>query len=425
MIKKITIILSLTLFLIFLSYLTYLKNEKPKDYLRAFNLIEYVTPQIFHSTIKMWVNNKTNNNRIQNDYNKVFLPETQYVKLDFKKISLSFLKKTDVGYTNVFSKKPFYIDIYKKYLFVMSKNNNLYYKLINELYDESKKFKKINLNIKTNDIKDIYIDQNHIYVSYVKVYNNCKYLYLAKAKINLENLIFQDIFDIKDECMGSIQAGRIQKITKKNIPYILLATSADSLKNDDEKDSKPQSEKSLYGKIIAINDKDYSFKIYTKGHRNILGLTVTNNTILATENGPFGGDEINIISENKNYGWDIASTGKKYRNRNDSNINEYLDHASSGFEEPIFSFIPSLGISEIIKIDDKFHNDWNGNFLIGTLNNRHLFRVKINILLKKIDYFEEIYIGERIRDLKYSRDNSIIIMALEDSGSIGILKKIN
>ena len=120
-----------------------------------------------------------------------------------------------------------------------------------------------------------------------------------------------------------------------------------------------------------------------------------------------------------------ASTGKKYRNRNNSNINEYLDHTSSGFEEPIFSFIPSLGISEIIKIDDKFHNDWNGNFLIGTLNNRHLFRVKINILLKKIDYFEEIYIGERIRDLKYSGDNSIIIMALEDSGSIGILKKIN
>ena len=425
MIKKITIILLLTLFLVFLSYLTYLKNEKPKDYLRAFNLIEYVTPQIFHSTIKMWVNNKTNNNRIQNDYNKVFLPKTQYVKLDFKKIPLSFLKKTEVGYANVFSKKPFYIDIYKKYLFVMSKNNNLYYKLINELYDESKKFKKINLNIKTNEIKDIYIDQNHIYVSYVKIYNNCKHLYLAKAKINLENLIFQDIFDIKDECMGSIQAGRIQKITKKNIPYILLATSADSLKNENEKDSKPQSEKSLYGKIIAINDRDYSFKIYTKGHRNILGLTVTNNTILATENGPFGGDEINIISENKNYGWDIASTGKKYRNRNNSNINEYLDHTSSGFEEPIFSFIPSLGISEIIKIDDKFHNDWNGNFLIGTLNNRHLFRVKINILLKKIDYFEEIYIGERIRDLKYSRDNSIIIMALEDSGSIGILKKIN
>jgi hypothetical protein len=425
MIKKITIILSSILFLIFLSYLIYLKNEKPKDYLRAFNLIEYVTPQIFHSTIKMWVDNKTNNNRIQNDYNKVFLPETQYVKLDFKKIPLSFLKKSDVGYANVFSKKPFYIDIYKKYLFVMSKNNNLYYKLINELYDESKKFKKINLNIKTNEIKDIYIDQNHIYVSYVKIYNNCKYLYLAKAKINLENLIFQDIFDIKDECMGNISAGRIQKITKKNITYILLATSADSLKNDDEKDSKPQSEKSLYGKIIAINDRDYSFKIYTKGHRNILGLTVTNNTILATENGPFGGDEINIISENKNYGWDIASTGKKYRNRNNSNINEYLDHTSSGFEEPIFSFIPSLGISEIIKIDDKFHNDWNGNFLIGTLNNRHLFRVKINILLKKIDYFEEIYIGERIRDLKYSRDNSIIIMALEDSGSIGILKKIN
>ena len=86
MIKKIIIILLSILFLIFLLYLSYLKNEKPRDYLRAFNLIEYVTPQIFHSTIKMWVDNKTNNNRIQNDYNKVFLPETQYVQVDFKKI---------------------------------------------------------------------------------------------------------------------------------------------------------------------------------------------------------------------------------------------------------------------------------------------------------------------------------------------------
>ena len=63
-----------------------------------------------------------------------------------------------------------------------------------------------------------------------------------------------NIFSIKDGCMNNIQGGRIQKLSRNGKPYILLSTSADSLSYQDQSDDKPQSDNSLYGKIIAIDN---------------------------------------------------------------------------------------------------------------------------------------------------------------------------
>jgi hypothetical protein len=38
-------------------------------------------------------------------------------------------------------------------------------------------------------------------------------------------------------------------------------------------------------------------------------------------------------------------------------------------------------------------------------------------------FFEKIYIGQRIRDLKYHNDKKTIFLALENNGEIGILSK--
>ena len=64
----------------------------------------------------MIANNEINSVRIKNDYNKLFLPNTQYTKIDFKKIPLDFIKVAEVGYLNIFKVKSFYIEIYKDYL---------------------------------------------------------------------------------------------------------------------------------------------------------------------------------------------------------------------------------------------------------------------------------------------------------------------
>lgn len=203
---------------------------------------------------------------------------------------------------------------------------------------------------------------------------------------------------------------------------ILLSTYADGLKSGDESDPKPQNDKSIYGKILLINIKNGDYKVFSKGHRNTLGLyaNIDENIILNTENGPRGGDEINSILFGKNYGWDIASYGTKY-DKSLSVQNYKLSHEDNNFEEPIYSFVPSIGISEIIKIENNFSQNWLNNFLIGSLNSRHLYRVKFDNNFLKAIFVEKIYIGERIRDLKYIEEFNIILMALEDTGSIGVL----
>ena len=88
-----------------------------------------------------------------------------------------------------------------------------------------------------------------------------------------------------------------------------------------------------------------------------------NNLVLETEHGPAGGDEINIIEVSKinqdviqNYGWAVSSSGEHYGGKSEANkkIYEkyplYKSHSEFGFIEPIKSFVPSIGISEIVKI---------------------------------------------------------------------------
>ena len=190
------------------------------------------------------------------------------------------------------------------------------------------------------------------------------------------------------------------------------------MKEKDESDSKPQDITSVYGKLLSINLKNNSFEIFNKGHRNSLGLLVDQDLILSTENGPRGGDEINIELKGENYGWDHSSYGEKYNYQF-----AYSDYENNGYKEPLFVFIPSMGISEIIKLDNSFSDKWKNNYLIGSLKGNHLLRVKLNNKASKVLFVEKIYIGDSVRDLVYDNDSKTVFLALENSGLVGLLKK--
>ena len=140
---------------------------------------------------------------------------------------------------------------------------------------------------------------------------------------------------------------------------------------------------------------------------------------MSTEHGPKGGDEINKIILGKNYGWPISSYGVSYAN---DDLKYYKSHLENNFQEPIFSFVPSIGISEIISLPNSFNTKWQNNFLISSLNGKSLYRVKFNDSFSKIFYKEKIFIGQRIRDLKYDSNLNIILLSLEDNGELGIIK---
>ena len=240
------------------------------------------------------------------------------------------------------------------------------------------------------------------------------------TKINFENLIFKNFFKSKS-CGVRLNAGKM-KIFNHNGSLGLLATVGGE--NLNEASNKPQDIESDIGKIIFIDFEKKEKIIYSLGHRNPQGLFVENDLIIATEHGPRGGDEINKIVYGKNYGWPIASYGMSYDHIIKNKNRKYLkSHSKNNFIEPIYSFVPSIGISEIIKIPEKFSKNWQNNFLLASLNGGSLYRINFNSTFDKIIFKEKIFINRRIRDLKYVDEYNVIILALEDWKEIGILKQ--
>ena len=198
----------------------------------------------------------------------------------------------------------------------------------------------------------------------------------------------------------------------------------------DKAQERAQDPDSIFGKIIFVDFETKKHEIFSLGHRTPQGLLVYNNNIIATEHGPKGGDEINKIEYKKNYGWPIVSYGDLYGHQIEEDFDGtnyyYLKkHLKNGFEEPIFSFVPSIGMSQIIHVPDSFSKKWQNNFLVTSLNGGSIYRVLFDENFSKLIYLEKIFIGDRIRDIEYSKELNTFILAMEgNGGSIGILKNL-
>jgi len=202
-----------------------------------------------------------------------------------------------------------------------------------------------------------------------------------------------------------------------------------------------QNDKSPLGKILKININTKKHKILSLGHRNVQGLEFNskNNYIISSEHGPIGGDEININlldkSEPLNFGWPIASYGDHYTTDIDKRYELAplkKNHSKFGFVEPLIFFKPSIATSEILNVD-KFLSDGDNfdDYFLGTLGfdknlyHFYLHHLKLDYKNNKIYIFDKILIGERIRDIKYIEDLNLILLFLENSGSLGVLKLSN
>ena len=262
---------------------------------------------------------------------------------------------------------------------------------------------------------------NNIFISFLDIKNNCQIYNIASAQINFDSLLFKKIFT-SESCGSNLNAGRMSAYNHNGKNGLLATIGGEKLNQPTDN---PQDLNSDIGKILFIDLENNKKIIYSSGHRNPQGLLVDDKEIISTEHGPAGGDEINIIKKGKNYGWPISSYGNQYSHVKKVKGKVYLkSHSSNGFVEPIYSFVPSIGISQIIKIPNDFSNNWKNNYLLASLNGASLYRIKFNDAFNGITYLEKIFINKRIRDLKYSSKHKAIIMALEDWQEIGILKPV-
>ena len=362
---------------------------------------------------------------LNNDYNVKFLPETQYGNFNLSLIKINFAnkaqKKSDSGYGFF---RPFYLEIFNNNLIIINNTaeiltSNL--KDLDDLKSEKLKTKIISSNLNVLKVMGTLIYNDQIFISYLIKKNNCQQFNIASAKINFESMKFQKFFT-SDACGVNLNSGRME-VYNHNGQIGLLATLGGEELN--KPSNLPQDQNSDIGKILFINFESKEKIIFSSGHRNPQGLFVKNNIVISTEHGPKGGDEINNIKFEKNYGWPLASYGQQYSHAEKIVGKKYLkSHIDNGFEEPVFTFVPSIGISQLIKIPNEFSNNWQNNFLLASLNGASLYRIKFNENFERIIYSERIFVNRRIRDLKYSKKNNAIILALEDWREIGILKPI-
>ena len=372
-------------------------------------------PDFLKSSV-MILSGRRNFSNLFNDYNVKFLPQTQYINLDFVKKKINFEK--DTRYT-------FYIDNNNENLFLTTKKGKFFKTNLSNIINTEKKLKineynSFNLSTKEEEnvkILDTLVIDNKLFISKVSKINNCERLEIKFSELK-EVLNFQSLIKFKECASIKIGAGRIHQYNFDKQKGILITT------NDSDNDFpgvNAQNDNSIFGKILFINLKNKSFQIFSKGHRNPQGLATYEDTIISTEHGPRGGDEINKILYKKNYGWPIASYGNSYKKKS---LNYKKNHKDNDFQEPLFVFLPSIGISELIFLPKEFDENWQNNILVSSLNGRSLHRIRFSDLnYEKVLYDEKIYIGERIRDIKYIKKYNLIILALERTGSLGILKK--
>ena len=195
---------------------------------------------------------------------------------------------------------------------------------------------------------------------------------------------------------------------------------------------------SLFGKIIEIEINNKKNQIVSLGHRNPLGLYFDeeNNIIISTDNGPKGGDEINVDikpsrDKVKNFGWPISSYGVHLDNEFRPNSPLNKSHKDFGNIEPIKYFENGIGISQVVKINSSFNKNKNRSYFISALGyddsikngGRTIHHIELNETFEKLSFEEKIIIGERIRDMIII--DEYVYMTLENTPSIGVLTKKN
>ena len=186
------------------------------------------------------------------------------------------------------------------------------------------------------------------------------------------------------------------------------------------------------GSVIRINlsheqplmplQPDWLPEIYTIGHRNPQGLTVHPETgqLWAHEHGPRGGDELNLIEANANYGWPVVSEGKEYFGGDIG-----LNHSPSGFNEPKWVWTPSIAPSGMLFYTGTMFPEWQGDLLVGALKFASIYHLDWDASLNKPVGEQRLFEGRfgRVRDIEQLPDGSLLVLTDAKEGALHRLSR--
>ena len=166
----------------------------------------------------------------------------------------------------------------------------------------------------------------------------------------------------------------------------------------------------------------YRPEIYSLGHRNQLGIAIHPETgvLWAHENGPLGGDELNIIRPGANYGWPVVSYSREY-----SGPRVAARWWQAGMEQSEIVWLPSVAPSGMAFYDAGRFPQWAGSLFVGALrtggvrNTGHLERIIFN------ENGEEqqrewilTELRQRIRDVRQGPDGFLYVLTDADEAAL-------
>ncbi len=163
-------------------------------------------------------------------------------------------------------------------------------------------------------------------------------------------------------------------------------------------------------------------EVYTLGHRNSLGLALnpTTGEMWQNENGPNGGDEINVLKPGRNYGWPIVSLGRSYQGPWQS---ERPGHA--GYEPPVVYWMPAIAVSGMTFYTGDKLPKWKGDVFVGSMRTGeipgtgHVERILFNEKMEELrreSLLTELH--QRIRDVRQGPDGFLYVLTDQKPGAV-------
>jgi glucose/arabinose dehydrogenase len=171
-----------------------------------------------------------------------------------------------------------------------------------------------------------------------------------------------------------------------------------------------------------VNDSRYLPAIYTLGHRNghSMVLNPWTGELWATEQGPNGGDEINVLQAGANYGWPLVSHGRVYSGPTISQ-NPTLE----GTKPPLVFWVPSIAVTGMTFYQGDVFTAWRRSAFVGGLREGEVPRTG---QLQRIEFnerWEEIRrepllreLKQRIRDVREGPDGLLYVLTAEAEGAV-------
>jgi len=172
------------------------------------------------------------------------------------------------------------------------------------------------------------------------------------------------------------------------------------------------------GKPAPGNPKMGLPEIYNIGHRSEQGLAFApDGRLWEDENGPRGGDKINIMEPGKNYGWPVYNHGINYPGTliGDGSVEE------PGMEQPLYYWDPAIAPAGLAFYKGKLFPQWQHSVFVGALAGQALLRLELG-KDDKVKNEEPLLtdLNQRIRDVRVFNDGAVYV--LTDGAHAKLLK---